>query len=140
MARPSDGNDVLDVNPWGVLSLGLSGTHNYASGPYYALNNMRTTQSANGGVSYDLFDFNNYRHDIWFEGSDFMVLAFAMNGDYGQSQYFLNQILKNQDASGGIQYSLLGQHNGYWQMTNARAISSTAWLLFALHDFNPFGT
>jgi hypothetical protein len=137
VGRNDNSNHVMDVNTWGVLALGLSGTHNYNAAQYYNMSYMRTTQSLNG-VSYDAFDFNDYLHDIWFEGSSFMVLSLAMDSNTYWSQYFLNQILKNQDSTGGVQYSLLGTNNGYWTMTNKRAISSTGWLVFALANYNPF--
>lgn len=137
VGRNDDSNHVMDVNTWGVMALGLSGTRNYNAGQYWNLSHVRTTKSANG-VSYDLFDFNDYVHDIWFEGSAFMVISLGMDNNTFNQQYFLNQILKNQDSTGGIQYSLLGTSNGYWTMSSARAISSTAWLLLALHDHNPF--
>lgn len=137
VGRNDDSNHVMDVNTWGVLALGLAGTHNYNSAQYYNLYHMRTTQSLNG-VSYDAFDFNDQLDDIWFEGSSFMVVSLAMDNNGYWSQYFLNQIIKNQDGSGGVQYSLKGTYNGYWTMTNARAISSTGWLVLALANYNPF--
>lgn len=137
VGRNDDSNHVMDVNSWGVMALGLNGTHDYNSAQYFNLSFMRTTQSANG-VTYDAFDFNDWHHDIWFEGSAFMVVSLAMDANVWNSQYFLNQILQNQDASGGMQYSLLGSHNGYWQMSASKAISSTAWLVLALAGHNPF--
>jgi hypothetical protein len=137
VGRNDNSNHVMDVNTWGVLALGLSGTRNYNAGQYYNMYHMRTTQTLNG-VSYDVFDFNDYLHDIWFEGSSFMVVSLAMDNNTYNSQYFLNQIIKNQDASGGVQYSLLGTNNGFWTMTNARAISSTGWLVMAIATYNPF--
>lgn len=137
VGRNDNGNHVMDVNTWGVLALGLSGTHNYDAAQYYNLYNMRTTQTLNG-VSYDVFDFNDQLNDIWFEGSSFMVVSLGMDNNTYWSQYFLNQIIKNQDSTGGIQYSLLGTYNGYWTMTDSRAISSTGWLVLAIANYNPF--
>jgi hypothetical protein len=102
----------------------------------YAMTHHRNTQSVNG-ISYDAFDFNADRNDIWFEGSNFMVLALNMAGDATNSSYFLNQIIKNQASNGGVQYSLLGTNNWYWTMSAQRAISSTGWLVLSIAGYNP---
>jgi hypothetical protein len=137
VGRPNgDTNDVLDVNAWGVLALGVSGTRPYGESLRYAMKRQRNVQSARG-VSYDGFDFNADVHDIWFEGSIFMAMALSMAGDKANSTYFLQEVLKNQSANGGVQYSLHGSHNHYWDMETANSIASTGWLVLAMADYNP---
>jgi hypothetical protein len=88
-------------------------------------------------VSYDAFDYNADRNDIWFEGSCFMVIALAQAGDAASAAYFLGQIQKNQSSNGGVQYSLLGTNNWYWTMSSKNAISSNGWLILAIAGYNP---
>jgi len=140
VARPAgDPNDVLDVNAWGVMALGVNGTRPYGNALTYSMTHHRNTKTLNG-VSYDAFDYNADRNDIWFEGSNFMVIALGMAGDTANAAYFLGQIQKNQASNGGVQYSLLGTNNWYWTMSNKRAISSTAWLILAIAGYNPMAS
>lgn len=138
VGRPNgDTTDALDVNPWGVMALGLNGTHPYYLGLNHAMSTQRNVQTLNG-VSYDGFDFEADKNDIWFEGTNFMVVALNMDGDPTDANYFLGQIVKDQSTNGGVQYSLLGTNNGYWTMSNKNAISSTGWLILASANYNPF--
>ncbi|WP_313640181.1 fibronectin type III domain-containing protein [Paenibacillus sp.] len=119
----------LDVNPWGVLALGVSGTHNYgaslayvenASGTPGTLANPRYKQTltyndaGNTLTGYDFdwtdevlpaFDDNgnqigNTGADVWFEGSAFMSLAYYMQGNTSKADAINTEIIKKQGTSG----------------------------------------
>lgn len=132
-----DTRDPMDVNPWGVLALGTTGTRDYKQGIAYVDNHHLNTQTLNG-ISYNLYDFNSDKNDIWFEGSAFMALAYKMNGNTTGADTIIAEIMKNQSANGGIVYSLFGTNNGYWTMSNKNCISSTGWLILAIANYNPF--
>ncbi len=163
-----DTNVPLDVNPWGVLALGLSGTRDYKS-------SLASVDNAKGAgtvgdpkyvhslpyesttiTAYD-FDWQydcaaakdqngNYNGDrcadIWFEGSAFMSVAHHMNGNTTKADTIIDEIIKKQGKSGtllgGVPYSLKGTSNNYWRMAQENCVSSTGWLIIAIHRFNPF--
>lgn len=163
-----DTNVPLDVNPWGVLALGLSGTRDYRS-------SLASVDNAKGAgtvgdpkyvhslpyesttiTAYD-FDWQydcaaakdqngNYNGDrcadIWFEGSAFMSVAHHMNGNTTKADTIIDEIIKKQGKSGtllgGVPYSLKGTSNNYWRMAQENCVSSTGWLIIAIHRFNPF--
>lgn len=133
----NDMRDPLDVNSWGVSALGASGTRNYQTSLDYVMGHHRSAISSKG-VSYDAFDFNSDKNDIWFEGTGQMVVAFELVGRGADADYFMGQLVKGQQTDGGVPYSLLGTDNGYWRMSTAKAVSSTGWLIFAEARFNPF--
>ncbi len=119
----------LDVNPWGVMSLGASGVRDYAESLDYV-------ENANGNpgtlgnpryvhtLSYDstsdtmtLYDFDwrsdgaaasdsngggVYGEDIWFEGSAFMSIAYRIAGDETKSNEIIAEIIKKQGAEGSM--------------------------------------
>ncbi len=132
-----DTRDPLDVNAWGVLALGPSGTRDYRAALTYNLNRHRTTQCT-GSLCVDAFDFNSDRNDIWYEGTGQMVSAFKVAGDWNNANYFLGQLIKGQRGNGGVPYSMRGTDNGYWTMSSAPAVASTGWLIIATTSFNPF--
>jgi hypothetical protein len=80
--------------------------------------------------------------DIWFEGSAFMSVAHYMNGNTAKADTIIDEIIKKQGTSGsllgGVPYSLKGTSNNYWRMAQENCVSSTGWLLLAIHRFNPF--
>lgn len=159
-----DPNLPLDVNPWGVLALGLNGTRNYqlaldtvdnAAGtgtlqspiykhtlPYDGVNMM---------TAYD-FDWRadpvsppagQYAADIWIEGSSFMSVAYYLRGNIAKADAIINEMIKKSDSRpapslGGLPYSLFGTNNSYWTMANTNCISSTGWVILAIDRFNPF--
>jgi hypothetical protein len=139
----NDRADPMDVNSWGVAALGASGTHDYAASLDYVLRHHRCTQSGNAGgklIAVDGFDFDSNQNDIWFEGQGEMAVAFKTVGRVAEADYFIDEIIKMQDADGGtgVRYSLNGTHNGYWQMKSDKSVSGSAWLIFAIHGVNPF--
>jgi hypothetical protein len=129
-AGRNDSNNPLDVNPWGVLSLGAT---TYGVSLDYALATHRNTKN---GI--DAFDFDSDKDDLWFEGTGQMVVAFKAAGRTSDADYFTGQIIKAQKSNGGVPYSLLGTNNGYWTMSKAESVAATGWLIFAIHNVNPF--
>jgi len=128
----------LDVNAWGVLALGASGTRNYSLGLGYNEALMQNTQVNSRGIATG-FDFDaSPTNDVWLEGTAQCAVAYAVAGNSANWSYFVNQIILNQDAKGGIQYSMLGTNNGYFTMSTANCVSSTGWLIIAIAQVNPF--
>jgi chitodextrinase len=158
----------LDVNPWGVMALGLTGTRNYRD-------SLAAVDNANGsgtptspkyvhslpynGTTITAYDFDwqydcaaatdqngnpngNRCADIWFEGSAFMSVAHYMNGNTAKADGIIDEIIKKQGTSGsllgGVPYSLMGSNNNYWRMAQENCVSSTGWLIIAISRFNPF--
>lgn len=163
-----DYNVPMDVNPWGVLALGTSGTRNYGAtidyvenanaNPGTTVDNPRYVHNLpyNGG-SINLYDFDWESDglpgssasgggvlgaDVWFEGSAFMSVAYRMLGNTTKADAIITEMIKKQgkDGSkvGGVPYSLNGTNNNYWRMSNLNCISSTGWLIIAIHGWNPF--
>lgn len=127
-----------DVNAWGVLALGPSGTHNYAAGLTYNEATMQYTATNTRGTVTG-FDFDGSpTNDVWLEGTGQNAEAFLVAGNSTNWSYFVNQIITDQDSKGGVQYSMLGTNNGYFTMSTANCVSSTGWLVIAIAQFNPF--
>jgi hypothetical protein len=156
----------LDVNPWSVLGVGtgysnsinfVESAHGDANGigtlanPRYA----ETLTDASTGKQISAYDFDwesdnaqgyDQNHnpiglkgpDIWFEGSSFMSEAYYLLGNKTKADDILTNIIKKQDANGGIAYSLYGTNNNYWQMKQEECVSSTGWLILAAARWNPF--
>lgn len=120
----------MDVNPWGVLALGLSGTRDYKQSLAYVdnANGTGTTSSpkyvqtltyddaGNLMTAYD-FDWqydcaaattqtgapNGQKcADIWLEGSAFMSTAHFMNGNTAKADSILDEMIKKQGTSGTL--------------------------------------
>ena len=135
-----DPRDPLDVNAWGVAALGGSGTHLYSRAVDYAGAHHRATISRKSGrrtTAVDGFDFDSNRDDVWLEGTAQMALAYAILGRTADADHFLAQIVKAQGGDGGVPYSLLGTHNGYWTMSKDASVAATAWLVIAAEGRNP---
>jgi chitodextrinase len=163
-----DSNVPLDVNPWGVLALGLSGTRDYKASLASVDNAKGVGTVADPKFVHSLpyesttitaYDFDwqydcaaatdqngNYNGDrcadIWFEGSAFMSVAHYMNANTAKADSIIDEIIKKQGKSGtllgGVPYSLKGTSNNYWRMAQENCVSSTGWLIIAIHRFNPF--
>lgn len=162
-----DYNVPMDVNPWGVLALGATGTHNYQESISYVENakgnpgNLQNPCYKNtlpyGGTTITAYDFDwqndgtaassgsgggSLGADIWFEGSAFMACAYSMLGDEVKSDYIIGELAKKQgkDGSmkGGLPYCLNGTNNNYWLMAKENCISSTGWFIIAAKKWNPF--
>jgi hypothetical protein len=132
-AGRGDARDPLDVNAWGVQSLGPSGPHPYASALDYNFAHHRFTLD---GI--DAFGFNSHKDDIWLEGTGEMVLSLKLVGRAGEAHHFFEELVKAQRPNGGVPYSLRGTFNDYWTMTTAPCISSTGWLIISEAGDNPF--
>ncbi len=136
----NDPMDPLDVNPLGVSALGASGTRNYQLSLNYPMTHHRSTQTWGKGrnrVAVDGFDFNNDHNDIWLEGTAQMVKAFRIAGRNADADYFLQQIIKVQQSSGGVPYSVKGTNNGDFTMSKAESVAGTGWLILAIENINP---
>ncbi len=136
----NDPADPLDVNPLGVSALGASGTRNYQLSLNYPMSHHRSTQTWGKGrtrVSVDGFDFNNDHNDIWLEGTAQMVKAFRLAGRTADADYFLQEIIKVQQSSGGVPYSVKGSFNGDFTMSKAESVAGTGWLILAIENINP---
>jgi len=126
-----------DVNAWGVLALGASGTHNYAAGLAFNQSCCESMQS-NSRTTAEGFDFDGDMNDVWLEGTGQNAEAFAVAGDSANWNTFVNQVILDQDSSGGVQYSMEGTNNDYFTMSTSNAVSSTGWLFIAADQYNPF--
>lgn len=71
-----------------------------------------------------------------------MSLAYYMQGNQTKADAIIHEIVKKQGTSGsllgGVPYSLKGSNNNYWRMAMENCVSSTGWLIIAVHRFNPF--
>jgi hypothetical protein len=112
----------MDVNPWGVLALGTSGTHNYGNAVDYVenangnpgtLSNPKYKQTLvyDGTNSLTAYDFDwqdngaagsdssgggSLGKDIWFEGSAFMSDAYYLKGNTKKADDILLELVKKQ--------------------------------------------
>jgi hypothetical protein len=128
----NDPRDPLDVNAWGVSALGKIGKHNYQDSLNYVMTHHRNVQS-----NIDGYDFDSDKDDVWLEGTCQMAVAFQVVGRYGESNYFIEEVIKSQDLTGGIPYSINGTWNGYWKMSTKKSVAATGWLIFATEHVNP---
>ena len=126
-----------DVNSWGVLALGPSGTWPYADGLSFDQSCCQSLQT-NSRASLTGIDFDDDTNDVWLEGTGQFAEAWAVDSDSNNWNYYVSQIILDQDSSGGVQYSMQGTNNGYWTMSTANAVSSTGWLIIAIGQYNPF--
>jgi hypothetical protein len=120
----------MDVNPWGVLALGLSGTRDYkqsiafvdnanGSGTPASPKYVHTLTYDGAGNLMTAYDFdwqydcaaattptggpNGQKcADIWLEGSAFMSTAHFMNGNTAKANSILDEIIKKQGTSGTL--------------------------------------
>jgi hypothetical protein len=125
-----DPNVPMDVNPWGVLALGLSGTRDYkkslefvdnanGSGTVSSPKYVHTLTYDGQGNTMTAYDFDwDYScapaystngqpigtkcADIWFEGSAFMSTAHYMNGNVTKANAILDELIKKQGTSGSL--------------------------------------
>ena len=126
-----------DVNSWGGMALGPSGTRNYALGLNFNQTCCESTQS-NSRATLNGIDFDDDTNDVWLEGTGQFAEAWSVDANGSNWNYFVSQIILDQDSSGGVQYSMNGTNNGYWTMSIANAVSSTGWLVVAIAQYNPF--
>lgn len=126
-----------DVNALGVLALGGSGTRNYASALSFNEVRMLNTQVSTRCVATG-FDFDaSPANDVWFEGTAQCALAYSVAGNPVSWNYYTAQIINDQDASGGIQYSLKGTTDNHFTFSTLNCVSSTGWLVLSVANYNP---
>lgn len=136
----NDPADPLDVNPLGVSALGASGTRNYQLSLNYPMTHHRSTQTWGTGrnrVSVNGFDFNSDHNDIWLEGTAQMAKAFRIAGRTADADFFIQEMIKVQQSSGGVPYSVKGTNNGDFVMSKAESVAGTGWLILAIENINP---
>jgi hypothetical protein len=134
-----DAADPLDVNPLGVMLL-ADASAPYGSALQYALQNHRSVQRWGKGrdrANVDGFDFNRDANDIWLEGTAQMAAALRVLGRTEEAAYFTAELVKTQEASGGLPYSVNGSHNGDFRMSTAPAVAATGWFILAAEQVNP---
>lgn len=138
----------LDVNTWGVLSLGEVGK--YGRGLTFSRWN-HLTQDHTTGVTLQGFDFNDDRDGVWFEGTAQMVTALQVQGVNGEANFFLNQLRLAQSNAphanglGLVAASQDGLTTGFnlitggpWHYYNRLHVGATAWFIFAELGHNPY--
>lgn len=117
----------MDVNPWGVLSLGKNGAHTYCNAVNYVENangtpgtlanpKYKQTLTYDGYNSITAYDFDwqddgasapvgngsgSLGKDIWFEGSAFMADAYYLMGNEQKGNEILNELSKKQSNGNG---------------------------------------
>ena len=126
-----------DVNSWGVLALGPSGTWPYAESLNFNQACCQNTQT-NSRATLTGIDYDDDTNDIWLEGTGQFAEAWLVDSNSTNWNYFVSQIILDQDSSGGVQYSMQGTNNGYWTMSTANCVSSTGWLIISIAQYNPF--
>lgn len=93
--------------------------------------------------------FDEDKDVIWLEGTAQMALAFKQSGMEEEGEQLIQEIKKTLIPSktnnlvAGVPYSVnqgtnYGSSNLWEQADQAAAISSSAWYIFALKNFNPF--
>lgn len=101
----------------------------------------------NNAVEGYCFDID--KDNIWLEGTGEMVVAFQKSNDILAANYFLQQMEKVMLGSTGLNNTLgmpyvTNQGTGYgngplWQSADLEpCVSSSAWYLFGIKNFNPF--
>ena len=142
-----DGWNAMDVNPWGILSLGPD----FAASLAYINANHRTNTACPGVDGYD-FDAEigprddgtctwsgSGPDDVWFEGTAFVAAAHNLLEDSISADYILSQIAGKQSSNGGIPYSCNGSCNQLWEMSPFNSVAATGWFVIAANRKNPFG-
>lgn len=144
---------ATDVSSWSVLSLAdtaLAPCLDFAvkfseNRQYYAPNRIEVT-GFDFGSSYARSPYPD-KDAVWFEGTGQMVLAFALLGRTNEARYYTEELKKavvksgRHDDSTGLPYASNPGSPPYggWTMPDRPVcVSSTAWFLMALKNFNPF--
>lgn len=131
-----DARDYCDVQPWGLQSLGVNSDSIKALEYNY---NHLLCKITKDGITVEGFDFDWDKSDVWLEGTGEMAAAYFTAGNILLGNKFTGEIIKFQKSNGGVPYSMLGgDTHDEWNMPDVEAISSTAWLIFAVAHYNPF--
>lgn len=140
---PPDNSVYLDPQTWGNQSLGSAGPTEAPKALDFVVARMRCTKSDKSNrFTVDGFDFNEDKDDVWLEGTAQMASAFYTVGRPADGDHYCQEVVKSQDANGGIPYSVRGgtAETGAdaWNMTTALALSSSGWFIIAVSKINPF--
>lgn len=126
-----------DVNALGVLALGASGTRSYGSALSFnelrMLNTQVNTRCIATGFDFDASPAN----DVWLEGTAQCALAYSVAAKPVSWNYYTSQIILDQDASGGVQYSMKGTTDNHFTFSTVNCVSSTGWLVLVVANYNP---
>lgn len=147
-----DPNYATDTSSWAVCSLGKK----YAKTLDFAIKkSLCSHKYERNNVLVKGFDFGATYYDshypdkdaVWIEGTAQMVIAFHIADQKKQRDYYLKQIEKTITPSAvfegtlGLPYaSNLGTPagSGWIMCPEPLCVSSAAWYLFAVKNFNPF--
>ncbi len=126
-----------DVNALGVLALGANGTRSYGSALSFnelrMLNTQVNTRCIATGFDFDASPAN----DVWLEGTAQCALAYSVAAKPVSWNYYTSQIILDQDASGGVQYSMKGTTDNHFTFSTVNCVSSTGWLVLVVANYNP---
>ena len=138
----------LDVNTWGVLSMGEAAK--YGRSLTYARVHHQTRDNTSG-IVFRGFDFNDDQDGIWFEGTAQMVTALQVVGHNYEADQFLAEVRRAQtqaphaDGYGIVAASQDGLSTGFdlptgtpWNYYNRLHVGATAWFIFAEQGYNPY--
>ncbi|NND15654.1 MAG: hypothetical protein HKN89_04970 [Eudoraea sp.] len=104
--------------------------------------------SSVNGIQVQGYCFDEDKDVIWLEGTAQMALAFLQSGMKEEGQHLLKEIKKTMivsntnNSAAGVPYSVnqgttYGSSQLWEHADQAAAISSSAWYVFALKNFNP---
>ena len=144
----------MDVNPWGILALGTTGSadEDYLQGLDWAYTNCANTRDWDGWnalcdpiSNVAGFDFNCDKDAVWIEGTESMAVALLVSDysvDSKDGTYFHSQMkrLHGVTGNGGLPYSTNEGtvDEGPEQSTTYSSVAATTWYIFAERRFNPF--
>lgn len=147
-----DANFATDVSSWAVCSLGpeYAGTLDFA-----IKKGLTTARYEKNKVEVKGFDFgatyweSHYpdKDSVWLEGTGQMALAFFIAGRKKERDFYLKEMEKCLTPSEvhpgtlGLPYATnpgTPAGSGWIMSSEPLSVSSAAWYLFALKDFNPF--
>lgn len=153
MRGENDPVATMDVNPWGVLALGIrgEGDRDLMRGLDWALMNCRTTHAWEGHWdphpqltgTVDGFDFNDDCDVVWVEGTESMALALHLAGQDSLAQYFHYQMARlfYPTNDGGLPYATNAgtiAADDPDRSTTYPSVAATAWFIFKEFNYNPF--
>lgn len=135
---------ALDVHPWGYLIF-----EDFPSATLTFASRFINTQNLTNGLPISGYCFDDDLDAVWIEGTAQMCLALGYAGYTTEKELHLQEIRKTQinstihsNAAGFPYATNLGTGYGadvLWEGADTKsAVSSGAWYLFAITNFNPF--
>jgi len=129
-----DTADALDINSWGAIAMVALGQREYAvkllerAERYYSSVNEET-----GALGYKPYSselgYPNAKDTVWFEGSFGVALAYYKIGNVEKYNQLLDGLYKFKESDGAFRYATL--RDATYEITNNKAIASTAWFVLA---------